>query len=182
MIFSQRTVTLRNDQSCLFRSPGPDEAAMVLEHLKITSGETPYLLRYPDERTASVEEEADYLRQMGENPKAIIIGAYMEGVLVGTAGMGPLTTAEKYRHRTEFGVSVQQRYWGLGIGGLLLAAAEEGAQLCGYSQLELEVACKNSSAIALYERRGFVTYGRRPRSFGYRDGSYDDALLMYKMI
>ena len=182
MQFPERTVTLKNGQSCLLRSPGAADAQALLEHMKLCSAETPYLLCYPDERTMTVAQEEDYLREMHANPAGMHISAFVDGELAGNVGFGPLSTAEKQRHRTEFGIAVKQKYWGLGIGGALLEALEEGARLCGYSQLELEVAAANTAAAALYEKHGFAPYGRRPRSSRYRDGSLDDALLMVKML
>jgi len=51
--------------------------------------------------------------------------------------------------------------------------ADAGAQGC--SHVELEVASRNASALALYGGLGFETVGRRP---GYYSKPVDDAVLM----
>lgn len=47
------------------------------------------------------------------------------------------------RHRAEFGISIAQEYWGLGIGRALMDACIECARKAGYVQLELNVVANN---------------------------------------
>ena len=56
----------------------------------------------------------------------------------------------------------------------------------GYAQLELTVAAENTRAIALYEKEGFVEYGRNPRGFLSRTSGFKEVVYMlpelYKAI
>ena len=57
---------------------------------------------------------------------------------------------------------------GLGIGGRLLAAAEDEARRRGCDRLRLEVRADNGAGIRLYERRGYARFAVRPDY--YEDG------------
>ena len=52
----------------------------------------------------------------------------------------------------------------------------------GFEQIELTVEAKNTRAQALYRKYGFTVYGTRPHGMKYPDGSYDDDLLMIRML
>ena len=71
-----------------------------------------------------------------------------------------------------------QAYWGLGVGRALLDACIECARKAGYTQLELEVVAENARAIAMYQRAGFVEYGRNPRGFNSRISGYQELVSM----
>ena len=82
------------------------------------------------------------------------------------------------RHRVEFGISILEGYWGLGIGDALTKSCIECAKNAGFLQLELEVVSENENAIRLYKKHGFVEYGRNPRGFLSRDGHWQELVLM----
>ena len=62
-----------------------------------------------------------------------------------------------------------------GIGQLLLETLMSMARDLGIVSLTLEVRTKNNPAIALYQKLGFVTFGKR---HGYYKDPPDDALVM----
>ena len=49
MRFDERKITLKDNRECILRPTMPDDAQDMIEYLKLTSAETEYLLRYPDE-------------------------------------------------------------------------------------------------------------------------------------
>ncbi|HXS73250.1 MAG TPA: GNAT family N-acetyltransferase [Rhodanobacteraceae bacterium] len=59
---------------------------------------------------------------------------------------------------------------GRGLGAMLLAAAEREARARGCAAMRLEVRTDNVSAIALYEKRGYV---RRKREPGFYENGMD---------
>ena len=99
-------------------------------------------------------------------------------VIVGLAGISAIGAMEKISHRAELGVSIEKGFWHLGIGSALTKASIECATKAGYRQLELEVVADNRNAIALYQKMGFIEYGRNPRGFASRSSGYQELILM----
>ena len=104
--------------------------------------------------------------------------AVVDGQIVGTAGIEKVGKHEKLSHRCDFGVSVDKEFWGLGIGSALLDACIECAKKAGYKQMELEVVAENDRAVKMYEKAGFVEYGRNPRDFLSRYSGYQELVYM----
>lgn len=178
MIFKEKTIALRNGQSCLLKSPTEDDAGAILIHLKQTSDETRFMARNGNEITMSDEDEKKYLTKIAADPKSIMISAVLNGELAANAGFDPVAPYEKYQHRANFGISIKEKYWHRGIGSAILKEIIQSAKLAHYEQLELEVVTDNERAIALYQKYGFIVYGTREKSFKYRDGSYGCEHLM----
>lgn len=150
----------------------------MLDVFNLTHAQTDFLLTYPDEDGMTADGEAAFLREMAASNNAIEILAIVEGTVAGSAGIEPVGSKEKLRHRAEFGISVDKRFWHLGIGRVLTQTCIECARAAGYSQLELDVVASNERAIALYRSEGFVEYGRNPRGFRMRSGDYQELVLM----
>jgi len=67
---------------------------------------------------------------------------------------------------------------GVGIGHLLVAAAEAGAAAKGAQRMVLEVAAGNAAALALYDAAGYRRVGRRTAYYRDRTGRTIDAIVM----
>ncbi len=173
-----REIELRDGRRCVLRNGTAEDARAALDSFNLTHAETDYLLTYPDEGGLTVEGEAQYLRERTESGDEIEILAEIGGSVVGSAGIGCVGSKEKLRHRAEFGISIERAYWGLGIGRALVEACIECARAAGYAQLELEVVADNERALALYQREGFVEYGRNPRGFRSRKTGWQELVLM----
>ena len=126
----------------------------------------------------TAEQEAQLLQAKADSPDEVLLIAEVDGAIAGTAGVDALGRRDKVRHRATFGISLDQAYWGLGIGTALTAACIECARQAGYEQLELEVVEDNVRAISLYRRAGFVEYGCNPLGLRPRTGGYQALLAM----
>ena len=93
-------------------------------------------------------------------------------------GIEAVGSKYKVRHRAELGISIDQAFWGLGIGSALMDACIECAGLAGYEQLELNVAAENDRAMSLYRKKGFTEFGRNPRGFKSRISGYQELVYM----
>ncbi len=173
-----KIITTKDGRECCLRNGAYDDGAALFEIFNLTHEQTDFLLSYPEENSYNAEQEADFLQKKTESKNEIEILAEIDGVMVGTAGIGLVGAKEKVRHRAEFGISVDKAYWGLGIGRALTEACIECAKAAGYSQLELDVVADNKSAISLYESVGFVEYGRNPRGFRSRLTGWQELVLM----
>ena len=172
------TVTLKDGRACTLRNGTASDGQALLDVFNLTHEQTDYLLTYPGEHSYTAQQEAEFLKEKTDSADEIELLAELDGVIVGTAGIGCVGRREKTRHRAEFGISVDKAYWGLGIGRALTEACIECAKKAGYAQLELEVVAENRSAIGLYESEGFVEYGRNPKGFRSRLTGWQEVVLM----
>lgn len=173
-----KTVTLKNGKELLLRSCNENDAREVLDVFNTTHEETDYLLSYPNEKGFTLEDEAEFLKMMDKSENETEILAFLDGKLVGTAGISSVGQQLKIKHRAEFGISVLKDYWGLGIGYALTEAVIECAETAGCLQLELEVVADNSRAISLYKKFGFNEFGRNPRGFKNKAGEFQELVYM----
>ena len=182
MYLKKKEVKLQNGQSVIFKSPEPEEAKEVLEHLQITSEETYFMARYPEEIVMTVDEEKEHLKKVNAHEDNFLLSAYLDGEMVGSAGISRVADLMKYRHRGEFGISVKKKAWGLGVGRKMIEELLEQAKNTGFEQIELTVFEDNQRAISLYEKMGFVRIGRIPRAYKLKDNRYWDEIWMVYQI
>lgn len=76
------------------------------------------------------------------------------GQEAGTAGIKSIGNKYKVRHRAKFGISLIKKYWGPGIG----------------------------RAISIYQKAGFIEYGRNPYGFYSRINGFQELILMRKEL
>ena len=173
-----KTLLLKNGMECNLRNGTESDAQAVLDQFHLTHGETDYLLTYPDENLFDVTQERQFLKEKVESGNEIEIVAEVGNKIVGTAGIEAVGTKYKIRHRAELGLSVAKEFWGLGIGRALTQACIECAKAAGYIQLELNVSGENARALALYEKAGFVEYGRNSKGFLSRVSGFQEVISM----
>ena len=171
-------ITLKNGRAALLRNGVAADAAAVVENLCQAHAETDYLLSYPDECSLNAEKEAALLEEKTASANEIEIVAFVDGEVAGTAGIKAVGSKYKLRHRSEFGISILRKYWGLGLGRALMQACIQCAREAGYAQLELTAVAENARAVELYKKVGFVEYGRNPLGFNSRESGYQEIVLM----
>ena len=176
------TITLKNSTTCTLRNANENDGAAVLDVFLLTHRQTDFLLSYNDENTFTAEDEARYLKEKSDSPDEIEILAEIDGKVVGTAGFTKIGHHYKVKHRAEFGIGIDEKYWGLGIGSALTKACIGCAQKAGYKQLELNCVANNKAALNLYQRLGFVEYGRNPLGFNSRNSGFQELVYMRKEL
>ena len=167
MIYN-KTIKLKDGRDCILRNGTAEDGKDLLEIFNLTH----------DENAFTVEDEEKYLKDKTESDNEIEIIAIVDGKLVGSAGIESLGSKDKVKHRADFGISVDEEYWGQGIGKALITGCIECARKAGYSQLELQAVAANNRAISMYEKAGFAEYGRNPRGFNSRYTGYQEVVLM----
>ena len=172
------TITLKNGAECVLRGCEADDARELYENFQKTHAETDFLLTYPDENDLTPEQETQFIISKQKSGNEVEICAFLEGRLVGSAGIDAVGNREKVRHRAEFGISILKEAWGLGIGRKLTEACLSCARQAGYAQVELTVVAQNERAIRLYESVGFREFGRNPRGFRSRLTGWQETVLM----
>lgn len=182
MEYTSKEILLKNGKTCLLRLAEESDAEMLLEYLKATSGETSYMIREPEEVRTSVEEEVEFIQRNRENPRALMLLAFADGVFAGSCSFAPRSERMRLRHRCNIGISLYRESWGMGIGTALMEEIIAHAKAVGFEQAELEVVSTNLPAIALYKKMGFETNGTVPHAMKYKDGAYADLLFMVKYL
>lgn len=182
MIFESRKVIDKTGQEVILRNAEKRDAQDLIHYLKMTTAETPYLIREPDEVTLSVEYEEAFIQNMVESERELMLIATVDGKHVGNCSLMSIGSFKRYRHRCEIAIALYQEYCGRGIGRIMMETVMKAAKELGYEQAELEVIADNKGAIALYEKLGFETYGCFPDNMKYEDGTYVDAKWMMKKL
>ena len=182
MIFPAEELILHNRKCCTLRSAEPDDAPQMLQYMKIMLGETPFLLRTPEEFDYTPEEEAHILDGRKNDPRSLMLVAVMDGQIIASADIRSHGRKQRVLHRAELGISVRKDYWRQGIGSALMERLIAFSTQAGFEQIELTVESKNLRAIGLYLKYGFAVCGTRPHGMKYPDGSYDNDYLMVKML
>ena len=173
-----KTIILKDGRECILRNGVAADGQTLLDVFIATHEQTDFLLTYPDEVTYTAEQEGEFLQKKADSENEIEILAEVDGRVVGTAGIEQVSPKAKLRHRCDFGISVDQAYWGLGVGRALTEACIACAKAAGFEQMELEVVAANDRAVRLYEKAGFVEYGRNPRDFKSRLSGYQEVVYM----
>lgn len=107
------------------------------------------------------------LRRHLKSASARVLIAEVDGVMRGAA----LLFFRRGSHRARlYSIAIAHGARGRGLGAALLDAAEREARARGCDTMRLEVRTDNTSAIALYERRG---YARVARLCGFYENGMD---------
>lgn len=177
-----KNIKLKDGRVCTLRNGEESDGQAVLINFILTHEQTDYLLSYPDENTMTADEEGQFLQRKTDSEAEVEILAEVEGFVAGLAGIEAVGSRDKIRHRADFGISIDRKYWNLGIGTALLNACMDCAREAEYEQLELSVVAENETAINMYRKAGFEEYGRNPRGFKSRLSGYQELVYMRKEL
>jgi len=164
----------------ILRSAETSDAAALIDYLRITTGETPYLIREPEEVTITLEQEKQFIENKINAERELMLVATIDGKHVGNCSLMSIAPYKRYKHRCEIAIALYQEYCGCGIGKVMMQTVLDVAPNLGYEQAELEVISNNKGAIELYKKLGFEKYGSFPNNIKYSDGTYAEAEWMMK--
>ena len=108
----------------------PEDAAALLDYLKIVGGETDNLSFGAEGVPLAPEEEQAYLRTQVDSPDHVQYLARVDGELIGTASLN--RKPGRMRHRGVFGISLKRAWWGCGAASALTEAVLAFARENGY--------------------------------------------------
>ena len=169
-----REVFLRNAEE--------SDATALIDYLKITTAETPYLIREPEEVTITLEQEKSFIQREKDAERELLLIAVIDGKHIGNCALMNIGPYKRYGHRCGVAIALYQEYCGCGIGKVMMQTVLDVAKTVGYEQAELEVISDNQKAIALYRKMGFEKYGTFPYNMKYSDGTYASADWMMKKL
>ena len=183
MVFREKVFRLKDGRDALLRSPTEADAEEMLRFIVKASGETDFLMRYPEEwADFSLEEEKAFIDDDYRNPNGLMISCVVDGRIAGNCQIS-FRTGMKDRHRASVAIALLREFWNLGIGTKMFeemfrTAEERG----GVRQIELDFIEGNSRARALYEKMGFRITGVRPDAIRRKDGTFANEYMMVKKL
>lgn len=182
MRFTDKEIKTKDGRTAVLRNAKTDDADMLINYLRITALETPFLVREPEEIIITREQEEAFIKQQNESERSLLLIATIDGKHIGNCSMSPIGAHKRYLHRCSVAIALYKEYCSLGLGRQMMTVLLEKAKICGYEQAELEVVTANRNAITLYKSLGFEIYGTLKNDMKYKDGSYSDVHLMVKYL
>lgn len=177
-----KEMILKDGRLAELRSPEKEDAAALLDFLVTAAGETEFILRYPEECTMTVEQEAAWIENMGRQSGTVVIACFLDGLCAGNCQVALIGSGIKNRHRATIAIGIRKAYWGQGIGTAMMREMLTWAEKMGVLQVELEYIEGNARGRALYQKMGFVEYGRRPDAIRLKNGEFRQEILMMKKL
>ena len=163
--------TLKDGRKALIRSPRDEDIPGMLDYLRVSAGETDFILRYPEEcgKYTPEGEKALFDRWNASENETMLV-CLVEGKVAGNC-MITWTTGMKTRHRAHVAIALLKAYWRQGIGTRMFEAMIRIAEANpGILQMELDFVEGNARARGLYEKMGFRITGIHPNAIRLKDG------------
>lgn len=140
-----------------------DDGKNLLQFMKIVGGETDNLTFGSEGMPFSLEEEVAFIERKQNSENEVMYLALTGDEIVGDASIAGYNN--RMRHRANLGISVAKKCWNMGIGSMLMEHIISYCKSHDIEQIDLEVRCDNTSAIALYKKYGFEVFGTYPGYF-----------------
>ncbi len=170
-------VTMKNGKELQIRRATEDDAECMARFKAGISGESDFLSYGENEIVISAETERDMIRAHNETDNSVVFIALLDGEIAGFVNFRGGARLRK-RHEGEMGISVRQKYWGLGIGNQLMDVLIDWARETKIiRKINLLTRADNETAIRLYEKFGFQKEGLITRDL-YIKGIFYDAFIM----
>ena len=130
----------------------------------------------------SESEMQRFIHKQAQSDNQITLLAFLNEELAGviniTADQRP-----RVRHIGDVFLGIKKAYWGNGLGSILMEEAIEWAQSSGsIRRLQLTVQKRNTAAVHLYEKMGFIIEGLQERGAYIEGGEFLDVYLMGQLI
>lgn len=156
------------------------DAEAFLALRKQVFGETPFMLREPDDIEITVEMQRKQIQRMLSRGYHLLLVVEHDGDLIGFL-RGFRGEVKRNRHSLYLVIGILQAFRGRGIGTQLFLAMEEWARFRAITRLELTVMTHNQAGVALYKKQGFEVEGRKRHAL-LVDSQYVDEYMMAKLL
>lgn len=175
-MIEHQTVSLRGGHHATIAPATEQDAAALLSHLDLVAGESDFLPFGRGEVGLTVEQEAAFVRRLHAEDAGVMLMATIEGELAAVASL-LRPSRSRLKHSASLGLSVQKRYWALGLGRAISEALILEARRLHLTRIELRVRHDNARAISLYETLGFKLEGTLRGAFVVGNTEYDDLVM-----
>ncbi len=181
MLIPAKGVTLKSGKEVILKSPKPDDAQALLNHLKNVFNQSYQNMNHPKNNWENfpVEEEAKILTDFASSPSKFMISAFDGERIVGNLGCFGMG-GEFLKFNARIGMGLDYDFHNVGLGTELLNYAIQKAKENKIHRLELTVRTFNEPGIALYEKTGFRRVGILKET-AFIDEKFCDE-YMYEML
>lgn len=183
MEYKEIQFKLKDGHTAIFKSPTKEMAKEMLAFVRQASGETDFLMRYPEEYDDyTIEKEEEFISGATDNPDACMIMCFIDGKIAGNCQI-TFSSGIKDGHRASVAIGILQEFWGIGIGTRMFEEMIRLAKERGTTrQIELDFVEGNTRARALYEKMGFRITGIKPDAVRFKDGRFVNKYMMVKVL
>lgn len=183
MIIQDINFELRDGRKAVIRNPRDEDIEGVLHYLYVSSGETEFIVRYPEEcGKYTVEGERKLFAQRNESDHQAMLVCLVDGKVAGNCEVSVYTGMKK-KHRASVAIALLSEYWNQGIGTRMFQEMIRIAESFeNVIQIELEFVEGNTRARHLYEKMGFRITGVRPNAIRLKNGSLLNEYMMVKEL
>ena len=182
MLITEVEYSFPNGEKAVIRSATIEDAEALKNLREVTSEETHFMARCPEDGPMNIENIKNGIHSMISSDINFMVTAFKGNEIIGDLGISVVRPHLKYMHRGYLGMAIRQKYTGLGLGTFMMAQALNQAKANGFEQIELDVYADNERAQHLYKKMGFVECGRIPNAFKLPDGTYIDEILMVNTL
>lgn len=179
IVFQGKT---KKGNEIIVRYPVIEDAETLMNYINTLSRERTFILKQGEQMSFEGEKKFlnNILEKIGKKQSIMLLVFKGEE----TIGNCVINLQEKVNsHVGGIGISLAQEYRGEGIGKLLmnLLLDEARKNLPQIKIATLEVFANNRIAILMYQKLGFVEYGKLPRGI-FHQNKYIDRIFMYKNL
>ncbi|KAJ49648.1 RimJ/RimL family protein N-acetyltransferase [Clostridium tetanomorphum] len=165
----------------ILRCPTKDDS-IELSKLRVKiDGETENLDREFGEALLTPKDFEKLIYEDSIAEKTLFLVAEVDGKIVGFTRC-ERNKLSRFRHKAEFGICISKKYWGHGIGKVLLENILMWADTVGIEKISLTVVETNTKAIQLYKKYGFVEEGLLIKDRIHKDGNYYNTVIMGRLM
>ncbi|ASS77108.1 hypothetical protein CIG75_04080 [Tumebacillus algifaecis] len=170
-------MTLKDGRTLTIRQAVAEDAAAILRYIKRVAGESENIPFTADEFTTTVEQEVEIIEDHALTDNKIFLIGLIDGEIASVLNFVG-GQRQRVRHAGEFGLTVRESFWGLGVGTQMMTLLIDWAKSTGIiRRINLIVRADNRNAIQLYQKFGFAEEGVKRRNF-LIDGVFYDSLYM----
>ncbi|WP_259472711.1 hypothetical protein [Clostridium estertheticum] len=111
MVYGVKEIELKDGTNFILRSPDEHDAEKMIIYLKMTSEETYFMTRYPEEINMTINKEIELLKDNLNSNTDMMIAAFVNNELAGNVGISCVKNHIKLKHRAVVGISIKESYW-----------------------------------------------------------------------
>lgn len=174
--------TSKNSLEVTMRSMQVGDVYTSQAFTRLVAKESHHTLKYEGMPDIPVDRLTALFTEYGNDPVNVFIGVFLNDELMGNLRFMQKRADHPWvKHIGIFGMAVQEKYWGLGLGSKLLHAMETHAKTTVIKRIEAEVRACNPAGIHLYQKNGFKIEGRREKA-AFIDGKFEDEFYIAKLL